>query len=645
MNDEFGENLRRHGEIIDMLGAAEVRTPEELDALLDKLSAERGAIPTIPLEYSELYDRKWNEAVATARKLVAARMESDARLRSCLSELDALVAAGEFATKEELDRLDAKWRSLTPSPEADADYAGRSSELRSRFEAEAVAAKVADERVGALAAKLEELLAAGDMMALKEAKSAADVECRSLSGAGKEAVKRYGAVARKASNAIAMYFDTLDQNRWASYTVKLDILAELEKLSAGPRDNMREVAKKLNALRDKWHKLGAVPREKSEEISARYAKAVGTLPNEVDSFFAKLRAEREAATTEKTAMCEQAESLAASTDWKATGDFLKELQSKWKSLPNCGKPEAELYSRFRKACNTFFEARGAVYEERKREFTAATEVIEKMIAEAEALQPGDLQSARALRERFSAAPRVGRAWPELRDRFNAAMDRFFCTMREEAARRADETAKLVAELGTLAKDAIASAARADEIRTRLSELHVGRLPGDAWHALERFDRALDVARSAERCRLAADEQRVSEQLIDMYASGGTYQAPSGLELLNGAKRLATLVESAMSGDEQSKRKLDRRIAASVESAESALSGLEEILSGMPSGDDLAAQLAAAMQGGASYKAKDGRVGELAEAFRNAGAMPMEKRTVLSERFSKVMADLKEAGLA
>ena len=52
------------------------------------------------------------------------------------------------------------------------------------------------------------------------------------------------------------------------------------------------------------------------------------------------------------------EKLADSTDWKRTGDEIKELQADWKAIgPAPSDKSEETWKRFRAACDKFFDAR------------------------------------------------------------------------------------------------------------------------------------------------------------------------------------------------------------------------------------------------------------------------------------------------
>jgi hypothetical protein len=65
----------------------------------------------------------------------------------------------------------------------------------------------------------------------------------------------------------------------------------------------------------------------------------------------------------KSELISKAEALQNSTDWQKTGLDLIRLQDTWKKYPGNGdKEEPKLFARFRKACNTFFDAKKNYYE-------------------------------------------------------------------------------------------------------------------------------------------------------------------------------------------------------------------------------------------------------------------------------------------
>jgi hypothetical protein len=176
-------------------------------------------------------------------------------------------------------------------------------------------------------------------------------------------------------------------------------------------------------------------------------------------------AARERTMAARRAIAEEAEQLAGSTQWKATGDRFKQLQGEWTALPRGDRAtreaEQELWKRFSSARSAFDRARRAHFAQldaARREAIAAKEAI---IARAEALSDSTewnetTRAYRGLMDEWRAAPRAGRVDEDkLWARFRAAQDAFFSARNAvQAERDEDQRANLAA------KEALAAEAEA-----------------------------------------------------------------------------------------------------------------------------------------------------------------------------------------
>lgn len=112
----------------------------------------------------------------------------------------------------------------------------------------------------------------------------------------------------------------------------------------------------LLAAQEEWRTLGYAAPRVNNKLFARFREAC-------DKFFAakaefyKAARERQADNlAKKTALCEEAESLKDSTDWRKTADRLVELQRVWKTVGAVPRKQSDaLWTRFQQACDYFFE--------------------------------------------------------------------------------------------------------------------------------------------------------------------------------------------------------------------------------------------------------------------------------------------------
>ncbi len=119
-----------------------------------------------------------------------------------------------------------------------------------------------------------------------------------------------------------------------------------------------EATKKVIAIQEEWKKLGYASRKVNSQLFTRFRETC-------DAFFAAKAAHYKAVKEDaaenlakKISLCEQAEELQDSTDWKKAADALIELQAKWKATGAGPKKQSDaLWARFRAACDKFFEAK------------------------------------------------------------------------------------------------------------------------------------------------------------------------------------------------------------------------------------------------------------------------------------------------
>ncbi len=117
-----------------------------------------------------------------------------------------------------------------------------------------------------------------------------------------------------------------------------------------------DATKSVMELQEEWRTIGFAPKKNNHKIFERYRAAC-------DAFFdAKAQYYKEAKSTlsenmdKKKQLCEQAEALKDSTEWKATADKMIELQKEWKTVgPVAKKYSDEVWKRFISACDYFFD--------------------------------------------------------------------------------------------------------------------------------------------------------------------------------------------------------------------------------------------------------------------------------------------------
>lgn len=143
--------------------------------------------------------------------------------------------------------------------------------------------------------------------------------------------------------------------------------------------------KEVISLQDKWKTIGFAPQKMNAKIFERFRKACDEFFNRKAEFYKATKTKMDDNLSQKRALCERAEALKDSTDWKATADELTKLQKEWKSIgPVAKKYSNQIWQRFIGACDSFFEQRNkATSSQRTAEvdnLKHKKEIIEKLKA-------------------------------------------------------------------------------------------------------------------------------------------------------------------------------------------------------------------------------------------------------------------------
>ena len=113
------------------------------------------------------------------------------------------------------------------------------------------------------------------------------------------------------------------------------------------------------ALQNKWKTIGFAPQNMNVKIFERFRKACDEFFKKKGEFFKLLKEGMNANLEKKKALCEKAESLKDSTEWKETAEILTKLQKEWKTIGPVSKKYSDaVWKRFITACDYFFEQKG-----------------------------------------------------------------------------------------------------------------------------------------------------------------------------------------------------------------------------------------------------------------------------------------------
>lgn len=119
-----------------------------------------------------------------------------------------------------------------------------------------------------------------------------------------------------------------------------------------------EASKEVLEIQKEWRTIGFAPKKDNNSIYQRFRDACDLFFNHKRDFYVKHKDKLNENLKVKITLCEKAEELQNSTDWKQTTNELIQIQKKWKSIGNVPrKVSNDIWDRFRKACDHFFDSK------------------------------------------------------------------------------------------------------------------------------------------------------------------------------------------------------------------------------------------------------------------------------------------------
>lgn len=155
------------------------------------------------------------------------------------------------------------------------------------------------------------------------------------------------------------HFESLketEQNNLDQKTVICEIIEAIDYNELNNFASWENKTQEIIALQNKWKTIGFAPQKMNVKIFERFRKACDEFFRKKGDFFKTLKEGMNENLDRKRTLCEKAEALKDSSDWKATADELTKLQKEWKTIgPVAKKYSDAVWKRFISACDYFFE--------------------------------------------------------------------------------------------------------------------------------------------------------------------------------------------------------------------------------------------------------------------------------------------------
>ncbi len=155
------------------------------------------------------------------------------------------------------------------------------------------------------------------------------------------------------------HFDEIkeqEQNNLDQKIVICEIAEAMEYDKYNSFTDWEEKTQEILALQAKWKTIGFAPQKMNLKIFERFRAACDEFFKRKAEFFKSVKEKMAENLEKKKQLCEKAEALKDSKEWKETAEILTKLQKEWKTIGAVPKKHSDsVWKRFIGACDYFFE--------------------------------------------------------------------------------------------------------------------------------------------------------------------------------------------------------------------------------------------------------------------------------------------------
>jgi len=183
------------------------------------------------------------------------------------------------------------------------------------------------------------------------------------------------------------FYTLLKEEQQAHLKAKEELCDKAEKISSEKYDSHKKwnaCTEQILEIQKMWKESGPAPKKDRNKVFKRFRAACDLFFEKKKEFYFEIKNEQEKNLKIKEQLCEKAEQLKDSTDWKSTTDKLISLQKDWKkSGPVARKVSDKIWGRFRAACDAFFDAKDAHFADADKQYEGNLQLKLDIIKELE----------------------------------------------------------------------------------------------------------------------------------------------------------------------------------------------------------------------------------------------------------------------
>ena len=356
--------------------APEVEETEEAEAAPVDDTVSENPFAEVERGFKDLYNKYKKERAEYNRQLEKEREDNLAAKEAVIADLKSLVEKQEDvnATFPEFREIQNRWRAIGPVPAQ--SYRNINETYQLYVEQFYDMVKINRELRDLDFKKNLEAKEQFCEMAEKLAENPNVVEAFRELQKLHEQWKEYGPVAKeyreqiwdrfKAATAVInkkyqAFFEGIKEQQAENLVKKTALCEKLEEIAEREVTNSNEwnaFSKEIEDIQKEWKTIGFASKKENQKIYDRFRAACDKFYGRKRDFYTEYKDSINSNLEKKIALCEAAEALKTSTEWKKATDQFINLQKQWKEIGAVPRKKSEqLWKRFRAACDEFFAER------------------------------------------------------------------------------------------------------------------------------------------------------------------------------------------------------------------------------------------------------------------------------------------------
>ena len=157
------------------------------------------------------------------------------------------------------------------------------------------------------------------------------------------------------------FFEGLKEQQAENLRKKIALCEKVEEIAereVSDSNQWNAFSKEIEDIQKEWRTIGFASKKDNQKVYDRFRAACDKFYARKRDFYNDYKDSINQNLEKKIALCEAAEALKTSTDWKKATDQFIALQKQWKEIGAVPRKKSEqLWKRFRAACDEFFAER------------------------------------------------------------------------------------------------------------------------------------------------------------------------------------------------------------------------------------------------------------------------------------------------